>query len=47
MKCEDLVNENITDDSVCAKKVQGQLGFRGWNGWVRNCYGTEIPIPNC
>ncbi|KYB26736.1 lysozyme [Tribolium castaneum] len=47
MKCEDLVNEDIADDSSCAKKMHGELGFRGWEGWKRSCYRRKLPIPNC
>ncbi|CAH1994919.1 unnamed protein product [Acanthoscelides obtectus] len=47
MKCEDLVNEDITDDSACARKVERDLGFRNWEGWVRSCYLRTLPLPNC
>nr|XP_023014754.1 lysozyme-like [Leptinotarsa decemlineata] len=38
MKCEALTDDNIRDDSVCAQKIQAELGFRGWDGWKRSCY---------
>ncbi|KAK9728527.1 C-type lysozyme/alpha-lactalbumin family [Popillia japonica] len=47
MKCEKLVDDDITDDAVCAKKVYNEEGFKGWSGWQRNCYGKQIPIPQC
>ncbi|XP_019881740.1 lysozyme [Aethina tumida] len=47
MKCEDLLNEDIRDDSKCAQKAFNELGFRGWAGWMRSCYGRKLPIPNC
>ena len=45
MKCEDLLNENLVDDSACAKKVQSEMGFQAWDGWLRNCKGRTLPIP--
>ncbi|KAF2879147.1 hypothetical protein ILUMI_27020 [Ignelater luminosus] len=47
MKCEDLLNENLMDDSACAKLVHNSLGFQGWNGWVRNCYRRPQTLPKC
>ncbi|XP_017778825.1 PREDICTED: lysozyme-like [Nicrophorus vespilloides] len=41
MKCEDLTNEDIRDDVTCARKAIEELGFQGWNGWVRSCKGRE------
>ncbi|CAH1101237.1 unnamed protein product [Psylliodes chrysocephalus] len=43
MKCEDLTNEDIRDDSSCAQKILSQLGFNGWDGWKRSCYGRTYP----
>ncbi|KAF5271295.1 hypothetical protein FQR65_LT05310 [Abscondita terminalis] len=45
MKCEDLINENITDDAVCAEKVLNERGFQDWDGWKRNCKGRNLPYP--
>ncbi|XP_066154693.1 lysozyme-like [Euwallacea fornicatus] len=47
IKCETLIDENIQDDSICAKKVQRDLGFRAWEGWMRSCYGRKLPFPPC
>ncbi|CAH0550792.1 unnamed protein product [Brassicogethes aeneus] len=47
MKCEDLTNDDISDDSRCAQKAFQEMGFRGWEGWMRSCYGRKLPIPNC
>ncbi|XP_076268102.1 lysozyme-like isoform X2 [Rhynchophorus ferrugineus] len=47
MKCEDLLDEDIRDDSVCAKKIQRALGFRAWDGWFRSCYRRNLSIPPC
>ncbi|CAH1163512.1 unnamed protein product [Phaedon cochleariae] len=43
MKCEDLLNENIRDDSACAQKIQSEQGFKAWDGWRRSCYGRTYP----
>lgn len=38
-----MLNENIVDDSACAKKIQEEAGFRAWQGWERNCKGRSLP----
>ncbi|XP_055916468.1 lysozyme-like [Eupeodes corollae] len=40
-KCEDFLNDNISDDVVCAKKIYAREGFQHWNGWVKNCRKPE------
>ncbi|XP_060526139.1 lysozyme-like isoform X2 [Cylas formicarius] len=47
IKCEDLIDDDICLDSLCAKQIYKEMGFRFWEGWVRNCYGRNIPFPNC
>lgn len=48
MKCEDFINDNITDDIECVKKIQMQYGFNGWNLWQKKCKGKELPdISKC
>ncbi|XP_047000872.1 lysozyme-like [Schistocerca americana] len=48
VKCEDLLNNNLSDDVRCAKKIFQQHGFRGWSGWRRNCDGKPLPnISRC
>nr|XP_023028141.1 lysozyme-like [Leptinotarsa decemlineata] len=47
MKCEDLINENIRDDAMCAKKVERETGFQGWQGWVRSCSRRTLALPSC
>nr|XP_023028707.1 lysozyme-like [Leptinotarsa decemlineata] len=39
----DFLDEDIANDSVCAKKIQSELGFRYWEGWTRSCYGRSYP----
>ncbi|KAL3288187.1 hypothetical protein HHI36_002637 [Cryptolaemus montrouzieri] len=43
VRCEDMLDENITDDATCAQK----FGFRAWDGWKRNCKGRKLPLPLC
>lgn len=48
MKCEDFIDDNITDDIDCVKKIQMQYGFNGWNLWQKKCKGKELPnISKC
>ncbi|CAG9853934.1 unnamed protein product [Phyllotreta striolata] len=42
-KCEDFLDEELTKDAACAKKIQSDLGFRYWQGWTRSCYGRSYP----
>lgn len=46
-KCEDFTDDDIKDDSICAKYIQAELGFRNWEGWIRGCYGRTLPFPPC
>lgn len=39
----DLLNEIISDDSACARKVERELGFRNWEGWERGCKNLVVP----
>ncbi|XP_018579991.1 lysozyme [Anoplophora glabripennis] len=43
MKCEDLLNDDISDDSICAREVHNERGFSGWEGWKRSCCGRSYP----
>nr|XP_019560431.2 lysozyme c-1-like isoform X2 [Aedes albopictus] len=48
MKCEDFLDDNITNDIECVKIIQSRLGFNGWPIWVKKCKGKELPnISNC
>ncbi|CAG9829224.1 unnamed protein product [Diabrotica balteata] len=49
-KCEDFLDDEITKDATCAKKIQAELGFRYWDGWTQSCYGRSYPstiVPLC
>ncbi|XP_060659657.1 lysozyme [Drosophila nasuta] len=45
MKCEDLSNDDISDDIACAKRIQERDGFKYWKGWSRYCRNTQN-LPN-
>ncbi|XP_030560214.1 lysozyme [Drosophila novamexicana] len=45
MKCEDLSNDDISDDIACAKTIQQRDGFKYWKGWSRYCRNTQN-LPN-
>lgn len=48
MKCEDFLDDNITNDIECVKIIQSRLGFNGWPVWVKKCKGQTLPnISNC
>ncbi|XP_022920925.1 lysozyme isoform X2 [Onthophagus taurus] len=48
IKCEDLLDDDINDDANCAKKIQEEIGFKNWDGWVRSCYQKNISyVTNC
>ncbi|XP_045466640.1 lysozyme-like [Harmonia axyridis] len=47
VKCEDMLDENIKDDGVCAEKVKNEFGFLAWDGWKRSCKGRNLPLPPC
>ncbi|XP_055839272.1 lysozyme [Episyrphus balteatus] len=48
MKCEDFLNDDILDDSRCAKQIFNRHGFQAWPGWVSKCRGRNLPdISRC
>ncbi|KAK7790150.1 hypothetical protein R5R35_009359 [Gryllus longicercus] len=48
MKCEDLLNDDISDDSRCAKKIYARHKFLAWNGWKSKCRDKRLPdISKC
>ncbi|CAG0880485.1 unnamed protein product [Darwinula stevensoni] len=40
--CEDLRNDDITDDVGCARFIWDNEGFMAWHGWQENCMGTDV-----
>ncbi|XP_046431365.1 lysozyme-like [Neodiprion virginianus] len=51
MRCEDLANDNISDDIQCAKQIYNLQGFRAWDAWTRSCKNkppSQLPnFANC
>jgi len=43
IKCEDFLNDEISDDSRCAMQIFNRLGFQAWPGWVSKCRGRTLP----
>lgn len=45
-RCEDFVDDIISDDIECAKKIYEKEGFKHWKRWENKCK-TKVPtIPN-
>lgn len=47
IKCEDLTNNNISDDIQCAKKIHRRHGFRAWYGWRNKCQSHLPDLSKC
>ncbi|XP_018797973.1 PREDICTED: lysozyme c-1 isoform X2 [Bactrocera latifrons] len=43
IKCEDFLNDEISDDSRCAMQIFNRHGFQAWPGWVNKCRGRTLP----
>ncbi|XP_053967193.1 lysozyme [Anastrepha obliqua] len=43
IKCEDFLNDEISDDSRCAMQIFNRHGFQAWPGWVKKCRGHTLP----
>lgn len=37
VRCSDLLDDDITDDITCARKVYRVHKFAAWFGWIRHC----------
>lgn len=45
-RCEDFVDDIISDDIECAKKIYEKEGFKYWKRWENKCK-TKVPTnPN-
>ncbi|EAA04458.2 AGAP007385-PA [Anopheles gambiae str. PEST] len=42
-KCEDFLNDDLTDDIECAKQIYNDSGFAAWKGWVNRCKQKTLP----
>lgn len=44
----ELLDDDITDDIVCAKKIYRRQGYAAWYGWKNNCKGKVLPsVDDC
>ncbi|XP_046750420.1 lysozyme-like [Diprion similis] len=47
MRCENLVNDDISDDIQCAKKIYNSQGWSAWEGWTKSCKNkSPSQLPN-
>ncbi|XP_075986112.1 lysozyme-like isoform X2 [Anticarsia gemmatalis] len=42
IKCEDLLNEDIRDDTACAVKIFQEMGFQYWPDWLQKCKNNDF-----
>ncbi|XP_072938934.1 lysozyme-like [Epargyreus clarus] len=47
LTCNDVITDDITKASTCAKKIYKRHGFRAWYGWINNCQGSLPDISSC
>ncbi|GBP19707.1 Lysozyme [Eumeta japonica] len=48
VRCQDLLTDNISKASTCAKKIYARHGFNAWYGWKNKCQGKSLPdISSC
>ncbi|KAL0831568.1 hypothetical protein ABMA28_002354 [Loxostege sticticalis] len=47
VKCSDLLTDDITKASTCAKKIFKRHGFNAWYGWKNHCQGSLPDISGC
>ncbi|GLV44977.1 uncharacterized protein CBL_14451 [Carabus blaptoides fortunei] len=41
--CNQLLNDNIYDDSKCAKHIFTIHSWQGWYGWIKKCKNQSLP----
>ncbi|XP_052899309.1 lysozyme c-1-like [Anopheles moucheti] len=46
VSCGSLINDDITDDIMCAKLIIKRHGFNAWDGWKYFCQGKQLPSVN-
>ncbi|XP_052748700.1 lysozyme-like isoform X2 [Galleria mellonella] len=47
VRCRDLLSDDITTASICAKTIYKQQNFSAWLGWVNECHHHMLPNLNC
>ncbi|KAJ0177815.1 hypothetical protein K1T71_006688 [Dendrolimus kikuchii] len=45
--CSDLLQDDITKATECAKKIYRKHGFKAWVGWVNACKGKNLKRFHC
>ncbi|XP_059621308.1 lysozyme c-1-like [Phlebotomus argentipes] len=45
--CKDLLDDNLSDDLQCVKKIYARHGFSAWNGWKKWCQGAKPSFTEC
>uniref|UniRef100_U5EWF7 lysozyme n=1 Tax=Corethrella appendiculata TaxID=1370023 RepID=U5EWF7_9DIPT len=40
--CNKLLDDDITDDIKCAKKIYNRHKFSAWYGWINKCKGKPL-----
>ncbi|XP_005187505.1 lysozyme c-1 [Musca domestica] len=45
VKCENFLNDDISDDVACAQRIFDLKGFQNWNGWSSFCRNPQN-LPN-
>ncbi|CAD0200022.1 unnamed protein product [Chrysodeixis includens] len=45
--CAELITDDITIASTCAKKIFKIQGFRAWHGWTKRCQMALPDISDC
>lgn len=44
LSCEtELLADDITRATICAKKIKANKGFKAWDGWQKKCQGKTLP----
>ncbi|XP_069681842.1 lysozyme-like [Periplaneta americana] len=43
LTCNSLLDNDISNDSACAKKIHSRQGFSAWYGWQNKCKGKKLP----
>ncbi|CAB3238778.1 unnamed protein product [Arctia plantaginis] len=48
VRCADLITDDITKASNCAKIIFRRHNFNAWYGWINKCRGKSLPdISRC
>ncbi|XP_044730425.1 lysozyme-like [Chrysoperla carnea] len=45
--CYAFLNDDISDDVQCARKIQGIHGLDAWYGWQAKCKGGPPSVDHC